>query len=122
MNSRAKALYPKWNGSSNLVKYFFEPKHLLHWKRPFVCTDNEGKFQLYGDIGKPYSEAVLTCRRIDDFEDRFMKCLTLIRSYHIKCHILGWFTAYLAYVLLTKLQGQISARKPRDHINPQHVF
>ena len=32
---------------------------------------------------------------------------------------LGWFTAYLANVLLTKLQDQILPRRSRDRINPK---
>ena len=34
---------------------------------------------------------------------------------------LGWFTAYLANVFLTKLQGPISPSKSRDSINPKHA-
>ena len=35
---------------------------------------------------------------------------------------LGWFTAYLGNVLLTKLQGQILPRKSRDWINTNGEF
>ena len=34
---------------------------------------------------------------------------------------LGWFTAYLANVFLTKLQDPILPGRPRDHINPKHA-
>ena len=74
VNIRAKELYPKWNGSSNLVKYFFESTNLLHWRRPCVCTDRDEKIQVYLEIGKSYSEAVLSCRRITNFEECFTFC------------------------------------------------
>ena len=35
---------------------------------------------------------------------------------------LGWFTAYLANVFLTKLQSQILPRKSRDRIKPNGAF
>ena len=35
---------------------------------------------------------------------------------------LGWFTAYLANVFLTKLQGPILPRQSRDRTNPNHTF
>ena len=35
---------------------------------------------------------------------------------------LGWFTAYLANVFLTKLQGRILPRKSRDRIKPNGAF
>ena len=34
---------------------------------------------------------------------------------------LGWFTAYLANVFLTKLQDPILPGRSRDHINPKHA-
>ena len=85
VNIRAKELYPKWNGSSNLVKYFLEPTNLLHWRRPCVCTDSDGRLQVYLEIGKPYSEAVISCRRITNFEERFVHFSrkSSYRAFHI---------------------------------------
>ena len=68
VNSRAKESRPNWNGSSNYLKYYFESESLLHWKRPFVCTDKEKRHEIFVDIRKSYSEAVFNCRRLTDFE------------------------------------------------------
>ena len=68
VNSRAKESRPNWNGSSNYLKYYFESESLLHWKRPFVCTDKEERHEIFVDIRKSYSEAVFNCRRLTDFE------------------------------------------------------
>ena len=39
----------------------------------------------------------------------------------IKTSCLGWFTAYLAHSLLTKLQFPILPRRSLDRINPKHA-
>ena len=44
--------------------------------------------------------------------------LRKLEKYRIQSSILGWFTAYLANVFLTKLQDPILPGRPRDHINP----
>ena len=100
VNIRAKELYPKWNGSSNLVKYFLEPTNLLHWRRPCVCTDRDGRLQVYLEIGKPYSEAVLSCRRITNFEERFVH-FSRKSSYSIP---------YLNFTELIQSQGDIEVQ------------
>ena len=53
------------------MKYFFEADIRQHWERPFVCTDEKGDFQSFYEIGKSYSDAVSSCKRISNFEVNF---------------------------------------------------
>ena len=59
--------------------------------------------------------------------DRSIACSALMDSVQVDRLIsrlprVGWFTAYLANVFLTKLQGPILARQSRVRTNPNHTF
>ena len=58
---------------------------------------------------------IKTAGALQDFQMRKSTIIIIIYIW------LGWFTAYLINVFLTKLQGPISPSKSRDSINPNHA-
>ena len=135
---------------SNYQDFIFWQNLQCWWYENFYLIDKTVNFSTVMAIELMRLNTQFTCiwfslKNVDPFQERNVKTWwhlamlvtnkSQIMSWH--CHNiftrrlsrifgpiirLGWFTAYIANVFLTKLQGPISPRKSRDHIKPKQQF